>query len=168
MQIAKEAGVSVFGTCSASKIPFAKGWGYDQLIDSSGDWVAELKRLTDGRGVDLIVDGVAGPDAARNYEAVANLGQVVYIGAIGGFPPPVDISRQLYAKTIAVRGYVVYVAMAATKGAEKPGIHEALKSGRWKVPIVEVVELQDVPRLHERFEKRELYGKTLIRVGGEL
>ena len=113
----------------------AKGWGYDHLIDSSGDWVAELKRLTGGRGVDLIVDGLAGPNSARNYDAAAPLGQVIYIGAIQGFPPPVDISRQLYAKTIAVRGYVVYTAMATTKGAELPGIHEALRSGRWKLPI---------------------------------
>ena len=168
VQIAREAGISVFGTCSASKIPFAKGWGYDQLIDSSGDWVAELKRLTGGRGVDLIVDGLAGPSSAKNYDAVAPLGQVIYIGAIQGFPPPVDISRQLYAKTIAVRGYVVYTAMATTKGAELPGIHEALRSGRWKLPITQVVGLADVAELHARFERRELYGKTLIEVGGEL
>lgn len=169
VQIAKEAGAVVLGTCSPGKMEFARGFGYDHLIDyRSGDWVAEVKRLTGGRGVDLVVDGVAGPGAARNYEAVANLGQVIYIGAIAGFPPPVDISRQLYAKTIAVRGFVVYVAMAATQGAEKPGIHEALRSGRWRLPIVEVVGLEDVPRLHERFENRELYGKTLIRVGGDL
>ena len=64
--------------------------------------------------------------------------------------------------------FVVYVAMAATKGAELPGIHEALRSGRWKVPIVKVVPLTEVPALHAAFERRELYGKTLIEVGGEL
>jgi hypothetical protein len=80
----------------------------------------------------------------------------------------VDISRQLYAKTIAVRGFVVYVAMAATKGAEKAAIHEALLSRRWKVPLTGVYPLEQVPQLHERFERRELYGKSLIAVGGEL
>jgi NADPH2:quinone reductase len=169
VQIAKEAGATVIGTCSGSKIAFARGFGYDHLIDyRTADWVAEAKRVTGGRGPDLIVDGVAGPDSAKNYDAVAPLGQVVYIGAIAGFPPPVDISRQLYAKTIAVRGYVVYVAMAATRGSEKPAIHEALRTGRWRVPIVATVPLEAVPQLHERFEKRDLYGKTLIEVGGEL
>lgn len=169
VQIAKEAGATVFGTCSPGKMEFAREYGYDHLIDyRTGEWVAELKRLTEGRGVDLIVDGVAGPGAPMNYDAAANLGQVVYIGAIGGFPPPIDVSKQLYAKTIAVRGFVVYVAMAATKGAEKPAIHDALRSGRWKLPIVGVVPLEEVPQLHERFERRELYGKTLIRVGGDL
>lgn len=168
-QIAKEAGAVVYGTCSPSKMDFARGFGYDHLIDYRGlDFAEEVKRLTGGRGVDLIVDGVAGPVAVKNYEALAPLGQVIYIGAIGGFPPPVDISRQLYAKTIAVRGFVVYVAMAATKGAEKAAIHEALLSRRWKVPLTGVYPLEQVPQLHERFERRELYGKSLIAVGGEL
>jgi NADPH2:quinone reductase len=168
-QIAKEAGAIVYGTCSPNKMDFAKEFGADHLIDyRNQDWVEELKRLTDGYGADLIIDGIAGPGAVKNYEAAAPLGQVIYIGAIGGFPPPVDISQQLYAKTIAVRGYVVYVAMAKTKGAEKPEIHEALRSGRWKVPITSVVPLEEVRNLHERFEQRELVGKTLIQVGGDL
>ena len=169
-QIAREAGATVFATCgSASKVDFAKGFGAHHVIDyRATDWVAEVKRLTDGRGVDLIIDGVAGPDAPKNYDAVAALGQVIYIGALGGFPPAVDISKQLYAKTIAVRGFVVYVAMAATKGAEKAAIHEALRSGRWKTGITGVYDLADVPTLHRKFENRELFGKSLIRVGGDL
>ena len=169
-QIAREAGATVFVTCgSKAKVDFARSFGAHHLIDyRASDWVAEVKRLTDGRGVDLIIDGVAGPDAPKNYEAVAALGEVVYIGALGGFPPPVDISKQLYAKTIAVRGFVVYVAMAATKGAEKPAIHEALRTGRWKTGVTGVYDLGDVPTLHRKFEARELFGKSLIRVGGDL
>jgi NADPH2:quinone reductase len=169
VQIAREAGITVFGTCSPGKMDFARRFGYDHLLDAlQDDWPAQVKALTGGRGVDLIVDGVAGPGAVRNYDAVAALGQVVYIGAVGGAPPPVDVSRQLYAKTIAVRGFVVYVAMAATGGKELPGIHEALRSSRWKVPIVGEVGLEGVRELHERYERRELMGKTLIRVGGDL
>lgn len=169
-QIAREAGATVFATCgSESKVAFAKGFGGHHVVNyRDTDWVAEVKRLTSGRGVDLIVDGVAGPEAVKNYDAVAALGQVIYIGALGGFPPSVDISKQLYAKTIAVRGFVVYVAMASTKGAEKPAIHEALRTGRWKTGITGVYDLAEVPSLHQKFENRELFGKSLIRVGGDL
>ena len=169
-QIAREAGATVFATCgSPSKVDFARGFGAHHVVNyREGDWVAEVKRLTDGRGVDLIIDGVAGPEAVKNYDAVAALGEVIYIGALGGVPPPVDISRQLYAKTIAVRGFVVYVAMAATKGAEKRAIHEALRTGRWKTGITGVYDLAEVPTLHKRFENRELFGKSLIRVGGDI
>jgi NADPH2:quinone reductase len=168
-QIAKDAGATVVGLCSPSKFEFAKQFGADHLIDSSADdWVDQLKKVTDGRGADLIIDGVAGPEAPKNFEALAPLGQVIYMGAIGGYAPSVDISRELYMKSIAVRGFVVYVAMAATDGSEKAEIHDALRSGRWKVPITRVVELEEVPELHRIFEARKLSGRALIRIGGEL
>jgi len=167
-QIAKEAGARVFGLCAARKMEFARAFGADGLIDDAGDWVEEVLRLTGGRGADLIVDGVAGPEAAKNYAAAAPLGQVIYMGAVAGQPPPVDVSRQLYAKSIAVRGFVVYTAMTKTGGTEKPRIHEALASGRWKIPITRVFSLAETAEAHRAFESRELYGKTLIEVGGEL
>jgi NADPH2:quinone reductase len=168
-QIAKEAGTTVYGLCSPEKFDFAKQFGADHLIDSrAADWVEQLKALSDGRGVDLIIDGVAGPEAPKNFEALAPLGQVIYMGAIGGYAPPVDISRELYMKSIAVRGFVVYVAMAATGGEEKESIHDALRTGRWKVPVTRVAELEEVPELHRLFEQRKLTGRTVIRVGGEL
>jgi len=167
-QIAKEAGATVFGLCSRQKFDFARQFGADHLLDDRGEWVEELSELTDGRGVDLIIDGVAGPESPRNFEALAPLGQVIYMGAVAGQPPVVDISRELYYKTIAVRGFVVYTAMAATRGAEKATIHEALASGRWKIPITHIAPLEETAELHRRFENRELYGKTLIEVGGEL
>lgn len=168
-QIARDAGAKVYGLCNPGKMDFARPYGYTELLDSRDEgWVDKFKGLTGGHGADLIIDGVAGPESPKNYEAVAPLGQVIYIGAMGGYPPPVDISRQLYAKTIAVRGFVVYVAMAATRGAEKPEIHEALRSGRWRLPISGVVDLAEVRELHSRYERRELSGKWLIRVGGDL
>jgi NADPH2:quinone reductase len=168
-QIAKSAGATVVGLCSPSKFEFARAHGVDHAISSSDPvWPARVLEATGGRGADLIIDGIAGPEAPKNYEAAAPLGQVIYLGAIGGYPPPVDISKELYAKSIAVRGYLVYVAMAATGGAELPEIHHALRSGRWKAPVSEIVGLEDTADLHRRFEARELMGRNLIRVGGDL
>ncbi len=167
-QIAREAGARVIGLCSPAKFDFARPFGADHLLDDRGDWVAHVRELTDGRGVDLIVDGVAGPHAPKNYAALAPFGQVIYMGAVAGQPPAVDVSRQLYAKSIAVRGFVVYTAMARTRGAEKPRIHQALLDGRWKIPITRVFDLEETAEAHRAFEARELFGKSLIRVGGDL
>lgn len=168
-QIAKEAGCTVVGLCAPSKFAFARSYGVDHLVDSRApDWVDQVMAATAGHGADLVIDGVAGPEAPRNLEVLAPLGQVIYIGAIGGYPPPVDVSRQLYAKSIAVRGFMVYVAAAATAGASHEMIHEALRSGRWKVPVSRVVSLEDAIELHRLFERRELMGRNLIRVGGDL
>lgn len=168
-QIAKEAGATVIGLCAPSKFDFARGFGFDHLVDSRApDWVEQVLGASGGRGADLIVDGVAGPEAPRNFEALAPLGQVIYIGAVGGYAPPVDISRELYAKSIAVRGFMVYVAAAATGGVEKKGIHEALRSGRWRAPVSRISGLDEAVEMHRRFEARELCGRNLFRVGGEL
>ena len=168
-QIATTAGATVVGLCSPAKFDFARANGVDHVISSSDpDWPAKVIEATGGRGADLVIDGIAGPEAPKNFAAAAPLGQVIYMGAVGGYAPPVDISRELYAKSLAVRGYMVYTAMAATGGAELPEIHGALLDGTWKAPISEIVELADTADLHRRFEARELMGRNLIRVGGEL
>lgn len=168
-QIAREAGCTVVGLCSPSKFEFARSFGFHHLIDSNADdWVQQVRTVTGDHGADLVIDGVAGPHAPRNFEALASLGQVIYIGAVAGYAPPVDISRELYAKSIAVRGFMVYVAMAATGGREKELIHEALRSGRWRAPVSRIAELDEVREMHRLFEQRELYGRNLIRVGGDL
>lgn len=168
-QIAKDAGATVIGLCSPAKFDFARSHRTDHLIDSrAADWPETVMAVTDGHGADLIIDGIAGPEAPKNFEAAAPFGQVIYMGAVGGYAPPVDISRELYAKSIAVRGFMVYLGMAVTGGAELPEIHNALISGRWKAPISEIVDLEATPELHRRFEARELMGRNLIRIGGEI
>lgn len=168
-QIANDAGCTVVGLCSPTKFAFARSFGFDHLIDSAApDWVEQVTAATGGRGVDLVIDGVAGPEAPKNFEVLAPLGQVIYLGAVGGYPPPVDISRELYAKSIAVRGFMVYVAMEATGGVEKELIHEALRSGRWRAPVSRIAELEEAQEMHRLFERRELFGRNLLRVGGAL
>jgi NADPH2:quinone reductase len=168
-QIAKTAGATVIGLCSPAKFDFARAHGADHLFSSSDpDWPTRALEATGGHGADLVIDGIAGPEAPKNFEAAAPFGQVIYMGAVGGYAPPVDISRELYAKSIAVRGFMVYLGMAVTGGAELGLIHDALRTGRWKAPISEIVELEATPELHRRFEARELMGRNLIRVGGEI
>jgi NADPH:quinone reductase-like Zn-dependent oxidoreductase len=58
--------------------------------------------------------------------------------------------------------------MRLTGGRELPEIHEALRSGRWRIPIARVWEYEEVAELHRRFEERALLGKQLIRAAGEI
>ena len=169
-QIARRAGARVLGLCSTrEKAEFAgRHGGADIVVRGGGNWVEAVLEATGGRGADLIVDGVAGPEAARNFEALAPFGQVAYLGAIGGSAPPVDVSSQLYAKSIAVRGFLLYTALRETGGAELPEIIADLRDGRIQVPITGVWSLDRVAELHRRFESRELIGKQLVEVGGEL
>jgi NADPH:quinone reductase-like Zn-dependent oxidoreductase len=74
-------GVRIFGTASASKHALLREAGVDHPIDyRTQDYVAEVKGLTAGRGVNLILDAVGGPEWSRNYELLAPAGQLICFG----------------------------------------------------------------------------------------
>jgi NADPH2:quinone reductase len=168
-QIALAAGATVFGLAGGpDKVEYARQFGAADVLDySNNGWVARLKELTGGRGVDVIVDGNAGPDAPRNYEVIAPLGNVIYLGAMAGQAPPVNIS-QLIGKSFSVTGFVQFFHQARSHGAENEEIVSALSDGRWRIPVERIFELEEVPLAHQLFEGRRLLGRSLIKVGGEL
>jgi synaptic vesicle membrane protein VAT-1 len=74
-------GVRIFGTASASKHPLLREAGVDHPIDyRTQDYVAEVKQLTAGRGVDLILDAVGGPEWPRGYGILAPAGHLICFG----------------------------------------------------------------------------------------
>jgi NADPH2:quinone reductase len=168
-QIAVEAGATVFGLAGGpDKVAFARQFGAAEVLDYlDGEWVRKLKDLTGGRGVDAIIDGNAGPDAPRNYEAIAPLGNVIYLGAMAGQAPAVSIP-QLIGKSFSVTGFVQFFHQARSRGAENAEIVAALSSGRWRIPVEQVFPLEEVPRAQALFEGRRLVGRSLIEVGGEV
>jgi NADPH:quinone reductase-like Zn-dependent oxidoreductase len=74
-------GVVTIGTASAEKHDYARGHGCDHLIDyKSADYVEEVKRITDGRGVDVVLDALGGPDWKKGYSLLAPGGLLVCFG----------------------------------------------------------------------------------------
>jgi NADPH:quinone reductase-like Zn-dependent oxidoreductase len=74
-------GVRIFGTASAIKHALLRQAGVDHPIDyRTQDYVVEVKRLTAGRGLDLILDAVGGPEWSRNYGLLAPAGQLICFG----------------------------------------------------------------------------------------
>jgi NADPH2:quinone reductase len=168
-QIAKDAGAVVYGLVgSESRAAYAKQFGADMLIDRVADnWADVVLRLTNDRGANVIFDGVAGPDAPLNYRAVAPLGNVIYLGQMAGPPPEVIIS-QLIGKSFSVTGFVQYFHQAATRHAEEKDLFANLASGKWRIPVERIEPMDKVAELHAAFEGRQLLGRTLIEVGGEI
>ncbi|MGH7436449.1 MAG: synaptic vesicle VAT-1 family membrane protein [Polyangiaceae bacterium] len=74
-------GVVTIGTASAKKHDYVKSHGADHVIDyRSVDYVAEVRRLTGGRGVDVVLDALGGPDWAKGYSLLAPGGLLVAFG----------------------------------------------------------------------------------------
>lgn len=168
-QIVKSAGAKVIGLVGGvEKLAYAKKFGADHLIDyRNDDWVARVKEITGGRGVDLIIDGNQGPEAPKNYQVIAPCGNVIYLGAMAGPAPEVALSM-IIGKSFSVSGFVQYFWQAKTHFAEMREIVPKLASGEWQIPIEKVLELADVPQAHADFETRRLMGRTLIKVGGDI
>lgn len=168
IQIAKSAGATVIGLASPQKLDYVRSFGADHALDyNKEDWPAQVKQLTEGKGANVIIDGNAGPHAGRNLQAIAGLGNVIYIGALAGQAPEVNIS-QLIGQSCSVTGFVQYAHQAVSAGAEKVAAHEKLLSGEWRIPIGKIYPLDELPQAHRAFDARELRGRTLIELGGEL
>ncbi|MGA9524183.1 MAG: medium chain dehydrogenase/reductase family protein [Myxococcaceae bacterium] len=82
IQLSKQVeDVELFGTASASKHAFLREAGVHHPIDyRSVDYAEEVRRLTQGRGVDLVLDALGGPDWSKGYDLLAPAGQLICFG----------------------------------------------------------------------------------------
>jgi NADPH:quinone reductase-like Zn-dependent oxidoreductase len=99
LQICHHFGASVIGTSSAPKHDRLREMGVAHCIDyRSQDFEAEVMRITEGRGVDVVLDAVGGKSFAKSYRVLADLGRLVCFGA-SSFAP--GTKRNL---VVALRG----------------------------------------------------------------
>ena len=80
LQLAKARDCQVFGIASKSKHDFIRAQGCQHPIDNDADYIAEVKRLTNGRGVDLVLDPVGGKSWTDGYGLLAPAGRLVAFG----------------------------------------------------------------------------------------
>jgi len=171
-QFAVRAGLRVIGLVGGSaKRAYAAQFGAERLIDvlDTPDWLPEVLEITGGEGAHLVVDGDGGPESARNFEAVAPGGEVVFIGATSGVPAASVAPGQLIVRHVAARGFNLNAAerIGASGEAVDAQIIPLLQSGAVKLPITSVNPFESIPELHRRFEHREIHGRAVIEVGGE-
>jgi NADPH:quinone reductase-like Zn-dependent oxidoreductase len=80
IELAKTRDCEIFGIASAGKHPFLRERGCQHPIDSATDYVAEVKRATGGKGVDLVLDSVGGKSWSQGYSLLAPAGRLVAFG----------------------------------------------------------------------------------------
>ncbi len=87
VQICKWRGAEVFGTASGPKHERLKASGVHHCIDyRNQDFAAEVARITDGEGVDLIIDAVGGDSFKKSYASLAHMGRL-YLFGVSSFAP---------------------------------------------------------------------------------
>jgi putative PIG3 family NAD(P)H quinone oxidoreductase len=166
IQIATLLGAKAIGiTSSPEKAAYARSLGAIATIDRSEDIVQRVQALTDGRGVDRVVDLVGGDMAAVNVAASARSGHIVLISTLEGGTAEVPL-RQMMAKGITMSGSTLRPQFSETKAAIAERIafslllHLSLPD--WVKPRITTFPLEEAARAHEQIEARNHIGKLVL------
>jgi len=165
VQIAKAAGARVIGTVSsAEKAALVKEYGADEVINyATHDFSEETLKLTDGKGVDLILDAVGKPTVEKGLTCVAPFGHLILYGRAGGAPDALNLFS-LFQKSIKVSGFILYT-VSAMPGVHKKGIQQSLKlmdEGKLKLLIGKSFPLAEAAQAHRHMESRQSVGKLVL------
>lgn len=167
IQIARRLGARPIAvTRRAAKVPALRELGVVSVVVSdSEDVVAEVARLTGGRGADLVFDAVGGPGLAQLAKATASGGLLVLYGALA--PETIAIAPfDLIGRDITVRGVSLTnrmlddLQLAAMKAFVEKGIAE----GALRPVIARTFAFDQISEAHRYIELGEQVGKVVVTV----
>ena len=166
VQLAKAAGARVFGTVSSDdKIDLPKSAGADAIINYSRDKFAdEVLRLTEGRGVDLILDAVGKPTFEEGLRCLAPFGHLALYGRSGGATDPLNVAT-LSPKSVKVSGFSLPTITRNFPDKTRESAERCfalLREGRLKLHIGKIFPLAEAAEAHRYLESRRSSGKLLL------
>jgi NADPH2:quinone reductase len=165
-QWAKARGYKVIGTTSsAEKAALAKKNGYKWVIDyTKDDIVAEVKKITKGKGVPVVFDGVGKDTWNASLDCLQPRGLMVSFGNASGAVPPVALGilntkGSLYVTRPSLGAYT---ATRAELEASAKSLFKMVKSGKVKIAIDQRYPLGEAAQAHIDLESRKTTGQTVL------
>jgi len=168
VQLAKLMGMTVIGTVSTEeKAAFAHAMGADGIIYYRGeDVVARVRELTGGRGVDLVLDHVGGPDFFTYLRALDKWGTVVSYNAFDGLPTQnmMEEMRKYLDVCPAIRCFSFHIYDHDREGRRKimRQMIGHLAEGAIKPAIFARFKLSEVRLAHELLDSGKALGKIIM------
>lgn len=166
IQIARALGHPVFATVgSERKCCACEALGACVINYRTEDFVERLLMLTGNRGVDVILDMVAGEYVARELDVLAEGGRLVIIATLGGSTAAVDL-RKVMRQRITVTGSTLRPRSVAFKAAIARELHHIvwplMKTGRVRPIVHEVFAAEEAVKAHALMESGAYIGKLLL------
>jgi NADPH2:quinone reductase len=165
-QWAKALGATVIGTAgSQAKVDLAKAHGCDHVINyTTEDFADRVRELTDGKGVDVVYDGVGKATFGKSLDCLRPRGLMVSFGNASGVVAVPDLTvlarkGSLYV-TRPTSGHYLGSRQELLEGASK--LFEAVKSGAIKVEIGRTFALDAAADAHRALEGRETTGSVVL------
>ncbi|PTA46427.1 NAD(P)H-quinone oxidoreductase [Micromonospora sp. RP3T] len=166
IQLGVALGATVVATARAAKHERLRELGAAHTVDyREQDFVEEVRRVTDGRGADVILDIMGASYLPRNVAALATGGRLVVIGMQGGRKGELDLGM-LLAKRASVHATALRSRPLAEKAAIVRGVREQVwplvAAGRVRPVVHARVDMADAADAHRLVETSDHLGKVLL------
>lgn len=169
IQLARHLGVECFVTVgSAEKAKFCRDFGADHAIDyRKEDFVARVKELTNGEGVDVVLDMVGAPYLQKNLGVLRRDGRLVLIAFLDGSRGEFDL-MPVMLKRLTITGSTMRPRSVAEKAAIRDAllrhIWPELESGRLRTHVFATYPLEQAGEAHRLMESSAHIGKIVLKV----
>ncbi|AIO69058.1 quinone oxidoreductase family protein [Burkholderia oklahomensis] len=163
----KQRGVRVIGTVSTEqKAALARGNGADDVIlhHAVDDLAAEVRRLTGGKGVHAVYDGIGAATFDASLASLRTRGTLVIFGGASGPVPPVDVMRLLWGGSLTLtRPYLEHFRATVDEFLWRAGeVFDGIADGSLEIRIGGSYPLADARRAHADLAARRTTGKLLL------
>jgi NADPH:quinone reductase-like Zn-dependent oxidoreductase len=158
IQVAKLRGARVITTAgSDEKLAHARELGADATVNYTNcDWPKEIKRLTDRKGVDVVVEHTGAATWPGSIASLKSGGRLVTCGATSGFDAHTDL-RQVFYRHLNILG-----SFMGSK-AELLAAMKFVEQGKIRAVVDRVLPLSEARQAHELIENRAQFGKIILK-----
>jgi NADPH2:quinone reductase len=166
VQMAKLAGARVIGTVSTEeKAHLARAQGADEMIlYTKKDFLEEVKRITEGKGVDVVYDSVGHTTFHKSLDCLRPRGMMVSFGQSSGPVGPIDplILSQKGSLFLTRPSLANYISDANDLQWRAGELFEWLRTGKLHLHIQKAYPLAEAPQAHRDLEGRRTTGKLIL------
>jgi len=166
VQMAKNLGAEVIGTAgSKEKADLAREAGADEvIIYTEQDFEGETRRLTDGKGVHVVYDGVGKTTFEKDLNVLRPRGYLVLFGGASGPVPPFDLMKLTQKGSLFVTrpSLAHYIATREELEQRSGDVMQMITRGDLKLRIHKTYPLAEAQQAHRDLESRKTTGKLLL------
>lgn len=162
-QLVRDAGAIVLGTVgTGDKAAQALALGAERVIARDvEDFVEVIMRMTDGAGIDLVIDSLGADILERSFDVLRPFGRLINIGEAAG-DPEFDVRKALYRRSTSMAGFELMHAVPGSPrwNAGVRHVMQALEAGTLEMPIAAEFPLEEIRDAQALLESRRTIARS--------